>query len=97
MTAGAPAATSPPSPPPPRRRLAQLKSFLTHLAAGLVGGLIGVIALALSWSGFGTGKESAPAPEITAFEQRLAKLEGGPSFGARHASPVGVGGADRGA
>jgi hypothetical protein len=68
----------PPSPPPPRRRLAQLKSFLTHLAAGLVGGLIGVIALALSWSGFGPGQKSAPAPEIAAIEQRLAKLEAAP-------------------
>jgi hypothetical protein len=68
----------PPSAPPPRRRFAQLKSFMSHLAAGLVGGIIGVIALALSWSGFGSGQKSAPAPEIAAIEQRLAKLEAAP-------------------
>jgi hypothetical protein len=63
---------------PPRSALTQLKSFMTHLAAGLVGGLIGVIALALSWSGFGTGQNNAPAPEIAAIEQRLAALEAAP-------------------
>ena len=62
----------------PRPRLAALKSFMTHLAAGLVGGLVGVIAAALSSGGFGTGKDSAPSPDATALEQRIAKLEGAP-------------------
>ena len=66
-------------PQPPRPRFAAVKSFMTHLAAGLMGGLIGVIALALSSGGFGTGKESAPSPEVTALQQRAAKLEGAPA------------------
>jgi hypothetical protein len=60
---------------PPRSGVAQLKSFSTHLAAGLIGGLIGVIGLALSSSDFGAGLKSAPAPEVAAVEQRLAALE----------------------
>ena len=68
-----------PPPQPPRTRFAAVKSFMTHLAAGLMGGLIGVIALALSSGGFGLGKDSAPSPEVTALEQRLAKLEGTPA------------------
>src|SRR5262245_60683875 len=32
--------------PPPRATLPELKSFVTHLAAGVLGGLIGVVALA---------------------------------------------------
>jgi hypothetical protein len=52
---------------------------MTHLAAGLIGGLIGVIALALSSGGFGPGKDSTPSPEVTALQQRIAKLEGAPA------------------
>ena len=63
---------------PQRTRLAAVKSFMTHLAAGLVGGLIGVIAAALSSGGLGTGEESGPAPGVTALEQRIAKLESAP-------------------
>ncbi|HET7210920.1 MAG TPA: hypothetical protein VFI85_04150, partial [Methyloceanibacter sp.] len=66
-------------PQPPRPRFAAVKSFMTHLAAGLMGGLIGVIALALSSGGFGTSKVSAPSPEVTALQQRIAKLEGAPA------------------
>lgn len=66
-------------PQPPRTRFAALKSFMTHLAAGLVGGLIGVIAIALSSGGFGPGKDSAPSPEVTALQQRVAKLESAPA------------------
>lgn len=66
-------------PQPPRTRFAAVKSFMTHLVAGLIGGLIGVIALALSSGGFGTGKDSAPSPEVTALEQRLARIEGTPA------------------
>jgi hypothetical protein len=68
-----------PPPQPPRTRLAAVKSFMTHLAAGLMGGLIGVIALALSSGGFGPDKERAPSPEVTALQQRIAKLEGAPA------------------
>jgi hypothetical protein len=67
----------PSSAPPPRTSLPELKGFVTHLAAGLVGGLIGVIALALSWGGFGGGK--APAPDIAPLERRIAKLEEAPA------------------
>jgi hypothetical protein len=78
--AGAPADDArEPSAPPPRTRFAAVKSFMTHLAAGLLGGVVGVIALALAWGGFGAGKESAPSPDVTALEQRLANLEGTPA------------------
>ncbi len=68
----------PPSAPPPRTGLAKLKSFMTHLAVGLLGGLIGVVALVLSSGGFGPGQESAQAPDIAAIEQRLSNLEAAP-------------------
>jgi hypothetical protein len=67
----------PSSAPPPRTSLPELKGFVTHLAAGLVGGLIGVVALALSWGGFGGGKTAAP--DMAQFEQRIAKLEQAPA------------------
>jgi hypothetical protein len=35
--------------PPPRASLTELRSLFTHLAAGLLGGLIGVVALAFAW------------------------------------------------
>jgi hypothetical protein len=53
---------------PPRSRIAAAKSFMSHLVAGVIGGLIGVIAAALSSGG--------PSPDVTWLEQRLAKLEG---------------------
>src|SRR5215510_2413142 len=53
---------------PPRTRIAAAKSFMSHLVAGVIGGLIGVIAAALSSGG--------PSPDVTWLEQRLAKLEG---------------------
>src|SRR4029453_18821633 len=36
---------------PPRTRIAAAKSFMSHLVAGVIGGLIGVIAAALSSGG----------------------------------------------
>jgi hypothetical protein len=66
------------SPPPPRTSLPELKSFMTHLAAGLLGGLIGVIALAFAWGGLSGSKETGPSPEIAKLEERLAKLEAAP-------------------
>jgi hypothetical protein len=64
-----------PSPPRPGR----VKSFFTHCLAGLIGGVVGVAALALAWSGLDLGGGTKPAPEITALEQRVAKLEAAPS------------------
>jgi hypothetical protein len=55
---------------PSRTRIAAAKSFMTHLVAGLIGGLIGVIAAALSSGG--------TSPDVASLEQRLAKLEGAP-------------------
>jgi hypothetical protein len=63
---------------PPRTTLSGLKSFMTHLAAGLLGGLIGVIGLAFAWDGFDFGNR-APSPELAALEQRVAKLEVAPA------------------
>ena len=39
-----------PKGPPPRTSPTELKSFVTHLAAGLLGGLIGVVGVALAWN-----------------------------------------------
>src|SRR4030042_1089922 len=36
---------------PPPRRPGRVKSFFTHCVAGLIGGLVGVAALAYAWSG----------------------------------------------
>lgn len=63
--------------PPPRSSPSKFKSFVTHLAAGLVGGLVGVAALALAWDGLATREDGGP-PGIAALEQRLAKLEAAP-------------------
>jgi hypothetical protein len=52
-----------------------VKSFFTHCVAGLVGGLVGVGALALAWSHLDLGRGVAPAPDTAALEQRLATLE----------------------
>jgi hypothetical protein len=66
-------------PPPPRTSLPELKSFVTHLAAGLLGGLIGVVALALAWGGLPKGNGGGPAPDLSKLEQRVAKLEAAPA------------------
>ena len=63
------------SDPPPPTTLSELKSFVTHLAAGLLGGLVGVVALAIAWGGLPAGNKGAPAADTTKLEQRLAKLE----------------------
>jgi len=78
----APAAEAAPSreagsPLPPRP--GRVKNFFTHCAAGLLGGLVGVAALAVAWSDLDLGKESAPRPDIAALEGRLAKLEAAPA------------------
>jgi hypothetical protein len=62
------------APPPPRER----KSFMTHLAAGLLGGLIGVIGLAVAWGALDLGKENGPSPDIADLKERLTALEAAP-------------------
>jgi hypothetical protein len=69
------AATNEMSPPPPQATLPELKSFVTHLAAGVLGGLIGVIGLALAWGALGGGEPGGTQPDIAALEARIAKLE----------------------
>ncbi|MGD9502883.1 MAG: mitofilin family membrane protein [Methyloceanibacter sp.] len=61
-----------------RPRFAGVKSFMTHLAAGLAGGLIGVAAADLASNGRGPGEEGGQPPAVTALEQRIAKLESAP-------------------
>jgi hypothetical protein len=64
-----------PAPQPPAS-LADLKRFLTHMAAGLLGGLVGVLALALAWGWRPDGALQSTAPDLSGLEQRLAALEG---------------------
>jgi hypothetical protein len=72
-SAAEPAASHGAGAPPPHP--GRVKSFFTHCAAGLVGGLVGVGALALAWSHLDLGQGVAPPPDIAALERRLAKLE----------------------
>ena len=69
----------PPKGPPPRTSPTELKSFVTHLAAGLLGGLIGVVGLAVAWNMIPLGATNAP--DLTPLESRLAKLETAPPAG----------------
>ncbi len=64
---------------PPPASPAELKTFLTHMAAGLFGGLVGVVALAFAWGGLPGGGKKAAAPDLSGLEQRLAKLEAEPA------------------
>jgi hypothetical protein len=63
--------------PPPRTSPSELRGFVTHLAAGLLGGLIGVLALALAWSKLPV--RPAAAPDVSALEHRLDTLEAAPA------------------
>jgi len=65
-----------PKGPPPRTSPTELKSFVTHLAAGLLGGLIGVVGLAFAWNMIPLRATSAP--DLAPLESRLAKLESAP-------------------
>ena len=65
-----------PKSPPPRTSPSELKGFFTHLAAGLLGGLAGVVALAFTW---GLSGPETQAPDLAGVEQRLAKLEAEPA------------------
>jgi len=59
-----------PAPQPPAS-LADLKRFLTHMAAGLLGGLVGVVALALAW---GWRPDGAPQ-DLTELTGRVERLD----------------------
>jgi hypothetical protein len=67
----------PPSRPP--ATMPELKGFATHLAAGLLGGLVGVVAFALLWQRPPASQEAGPSPDIAKIEERLAKLEAAPA------------------
>jgi hypothetical protein len=58
--------------------MSEMKSFVTHLAAGLLGGLIGVIALAFAWHLIPAGKDESAA-ELGKIKERVAKLEATPA------------------
>lgn len=61
---------------PPRTSGVEFKSFLTHLAAGLLGGLVGVLALAFAWKLIPA--RNADPSEVLAVKARLDKLEAAP-------------------
>ncbi|MFO7478791.1 MAG: mitofilin family membrane protein [Methyloceanibacter sp.] len=63
---------------PPRPAFAAVKGFMTHLAAGLAGGVIGVAALALAWNHLDSGGEAVPPAAVANLEQRIAELEAAP-------------------
>jgi hypothetical protein len=64
--------------PPPASTITEMKSFVTHLAAGLLGGLIGVIALGFAWHLIPIGK-GQPSAELANLKDRIAKLESTPA------------------
>ena len=62
----------------PRTSRLELRSFATHLAAGLVGGLIGVVGAGIGIGQLTTGEPDRSAPlqaEITQLQSRLAALQ----------------------
>lgn len=61
--------------PTPPATMVELKSFLTHMAAGLLGGLVGVAALALAWGRLPGQADHAAPSDVPRLEQRLTKLE----------------------
>lgn len=61
------------SSPPPGQ--ANFRGFLSHTLAGILGGVIGVIALALAWSGLDLDGVKSVTPQIETIDGRLAKLE----------------------
>jgi hypothetical protein len=65
-------------PPPAQASLPELKTFVTHLAAGVLGGLVGVIAVAFAW-GLPAGQTGGKAPDLAKLGQRIDKLEAAPT------------------
>ena len=74
----------PPSPAPPSQRTkpSEVKSFVTHLAAGLVGGLVGVVGAGIALDKLplaglmGTSEAPEQVKQIAQIEQRLTALDG---------------------
>ncbi len=64
------------SPKPDRPKF---KGLMTHLAAGLIGGILSVAGLALVWSDVTTDTEPVPSSGVAALGQRVSKLEAAPS------------------
>jgi hypothetical protein len=63
---------------PPRTSMPELKGFVTHLAAGLLGGLIGVLVLSFFWNKLPARNDAAAKPDLTKIEQRIGALESAP-------------------
>src|SRR5262249_24291154 len=63
--------------PPARASLPEIKSFGTHLAAGVLGGVGGGIAPALGWGG-ASGQPGNNATELAKLGQGIPKPEAGP-------------------
>ena len=63
---------------PPRTSVPELKGFVTHLAAGLLGGLIGVVALSFFWNKLPARNDATASPDLTKIEQRVGALEAAP-------------------
>lgn len=65
-------ADSLPPPPPPRRR----GGFFSHMAAGLLGGVVGVLATGLAWPWIEDQLQLEPeSAQLTQIEARLAQIE----------------------
>jgi hypothetical protein len=71
--------------PPPRTSPTELKGLFIHLAAGLIGGLVGVVALATAW---GLLDRQQAAPQLGGIEQRLASLEARPQEPSQDAGAI---------
>ena len=85
---------APEPPPPPRTSADDLKGFFTHLAAGLLGGLIGVIALAFAWKLLPLGSGENVGDRRAASAGRQAPIGPGARRrrqGHRRARPAGQG------
>jgi hypothetical protein len=63
---------------PPGTSMPELKGFVTHLAAGLLGGLIGVLALSFFWNKLPPPNNAAASPDLANIEQRIGILEAAP-------------------
>lgn len=69
------APTGGPPPPPQRTGPGELKAFATHLAAGLVGGLIGVVGAGLGLGLMSPGGSGGASSKLPQMEQRIAELD----------------------